>query len=214
MAGRMREEAFRLEQEQERYAPHVRPINELVDALRGQDGRGWMPYVAPWHGGVEARVLSVLRDPGPKTQEGVGSGFLCVENDDPTAELQALIFEGAGVAPQDVTPWNAYPWYINRLPKAAELQAGVEVLRQLLRLMPRTEVVLLQGGQAQSVWRRLLKTHPGAVRDRTLEVISTYHPGRQALFVGDREERVRRAQHRIDSYQNVGDVLRRSNRQL
>jgi hypothetical protein len=32
-------------------------------------------------------VLSVLRDPGPKIQDTIGSGFLCLENDDPTAEL-------------------------------------------------------------------------------------------------------------------------------
>lgn len=210
MARRMRDEAFRIEQEQRRYATHVRPINEMVDALRDQDGRGWMPHVAPWHGGAEARVLSVLRDPGPKTLDGVGSGFLCVENDDPTAELQAQIFEGVGIAPRDVTPWNAYPWYINRSPKAAELQAGVEVLRQLLELMPKTEVVLLQGNEAQDVWRRLLKTHPCAVQDWALVVVSTYHPGRQALFVKDSEERARRAQHRIDSYRSVGDVLRRA----
>ncbi|MFF8536985.1 uracil-DNA glycosylase [Streptomyces sp. NPDC015532] len=204
----MREEAFQAEQEQERYAPHVRPVNEMVDALREPEGRGWMPYVAPWHGGAEARVLSILRDPGPKTLDGTGSGFLCVENDDPTAELQAQIFEEAGIAPHDVTPWNAYPWYINRAPKAAELQAGAKVLEQLLGLMPRAEVVLLQGNEAQDVWRRLLKAHPDAVRGRTLEVVSTYHPGKQALFVRDQDERARRAQHRIDSYQKVGEALR------
>ncbi|MCQ9179259.1 uracil-DNA glycosylase [Streptomyces sp. IBSBF 2953] len=208
MARRMREAAFRAEQEQGRYAPHVRPINEMVDTLRQPEGRGWMPYVAPWHGGAEARVLSILRDPGPKTLDGTGSGFLCVENDDPTAELQAQIFERAGIAPHDVTPWNAYPWYINRSPKAAELQAGAEVLKQLLGVMPKAEVVLLQGNEAQDVWRRLLKAHPGAVRDRILEVVSTYHPGQQALFVRDPEERARRAQHRIDSYQKVGAALR------
>ncbi|WP_328299213.1 uracil-DNA glycosylase [Streptomyces sp. NBC_00435] len=210
----MRDEAFRREQDKERYAPHVRPINEMVDALREPEGRGWMPYVAPWHGGAAARVLSVLRDPGPKTLEGAGSGFLCVENDDPTAELQAQIFERAGIAPDDVTPWNAYPWYINRSPKAAELQAGAEVLKRLLGLMPRTEVVLLQGNEAQDVWRRLLKAHPDVVRDRTLEVVSTYHPGQQALFVRDPEERARRAQHRIDSYQKVGDALLSTTRRL
>ncbi|MFZ3494737.1 uracil-DNA glycosylase [Streptomyces sp. 5.8] len=206
----MRDEAFRMEQEQGRYAPHVRPINEMVDGLRDQDGRGWMPHVAPWHGGAEARVLFILRDPGPKTQEGAGSGFLCIENDDPTAELQSQMFEEAGISPRDATPWNAYPWYINRSPNAAELQAGAKVLKQLLGLMPKAEVVLLQGNQAQNVWRRLLKTHPEAVRDRTLEVVSTYHTSRQALFVPDPEERARRAQHRVDSCQKVGDALRRT----
>ncbi|WP_234443826.1 uracil-DNA glycosylase [Streptomyces sp. NRRL B-24484] len=202
-----------MEQEQGRYAPHVRPINEMVDVLRDQDGRGWMPHVAPWHGGTEARVLSVLRDPGPRTQEGTGSGFLCVENNDPTAELQAQLFERAGIAPRDVTPWNAYPWYINREPKTAELQAGAEVLSRLLGLMPKVQIVLLQGGDAQRGWRRLVKAHPEAVRDRTLEVFSSYHPSPQALFVPDPKERARRAQHRIDTCQKIGDALRRGTKQ-
>lgn len=103
----MADEPFRVTQEQARYAPHVRAINELVDQLRDPGGRGWMPYVAPWHGGVHARVLSVLRDPGPKTQDGAGSGFLCVENDDPTAELQCRAFAEVGIDAHDVTPWNA-----------------------------------------------------------------------------------------------------------
>ncbi|WP_197683502.1 uracil-DNA glycosylase family protein [Jiangella alkaliphila] len=108
MARRMADEAFRLAQERDRYASHVRPINELVDVLRG-DGRGWMPYVAPCHGGIEAGMLSVLRDPGPKTQDGTGSGFLCIENDDPTAELQSVAFAAVGIANSDFTPWTPIP---------------------------------------------------------------------------------------------------------
>ena len=65
--------------------PHVAPINALVDDLR-QWGRGWVPYVAPIYGGVNAQMLSVLRDPGPMTDSaGKGSGFLCLENDDAAA---------------------------------------------------------------------------------------------------------------------------------
>ena len=54
---RMAHTSFRAAQEAGRYAAHVRPINELVDELSG-DERGWMPHVAPAHGGVDARVLS------------------------------------------------------------------------------------------------------------------------------------------------------------
>ena len=64
--------------------------------MRGA-GRGWMPYVAPCHGGVDARVLSVLRDPGPKTAEQGGSGFLCIDNDDPTAARQVEAFAAVGI---------------------------------------------------------------------------------------------------------------------
>src|SRR5690606_25293716 len=118
---RMAAEAFRLQQDAERYAEHVRPINEPVDSLRDQDGRGWMPYVAPVHGGVEASVLSVLRDPGPKTLDGTGSGYICIENDDPTAARMAERFERVGISAADVTPWNAYPWYINKKPTGEQL---------------------------------------------------------------------------------------------
>ena len=208
MVRRMANEAFRAEQESSRYAPHVRAVNEMVDELRDQDGRGWMPYVAPWHGGVDARVLSILRDPGPKTQDGTGSGFLCVENDDATAERQCTGFAAAGIDAHDVIPWNAYPWYINRAPNADERRAGVIVLARLMELLPRLEIVLLQGGDAQDCWRRLEKTHPEFVRQARYEVVSTYHPGRQALWSPDLAVRAAREKHRVDSYEQVAQALR------
>jgi len=181
----------------------------MVDELRDQDGRGWMPYVAPWHGGTEARVLSVLRDPGPKTQDGTGSGFLCTENDDATAERQSAGFADVGIESRDTMPWNAYPWYINRAPNAEERRAGVMVLARLLGLLPRLEVVLLQGVDAQDSWRRLEKDHPQLIEQGGLEVVSTYHPSRQALWSPDPAVRAAREQQRLDSYQRVAKLLQR-----
>ncbi|MBT2441789.1 uracil-DNA glycosylase [Streptomyces sp. ISL-36] len=203
----MAEEGFRRAQERDRYAPHVRLVNEMVDDLRGHDGRGWMPYVAPWHGGVDARVLSVLRDPGPATQDGTGSGFLCMENDDPTAARQCQAFGDAGIGAGDITPWNAYPWYINRAPTAAEQQAGVAPLKRLIELLPHLRVVLLQGGDAQRTWRRLAKKHPEVAQQTRFEVVSTYHPGRQALWSPDPAVRAAREQHRVDAYRLVAKAL-------
>lgn len=207
MVRRMADEAFRAEQQRDRYASHVRPVNEMVDALRDRDGRGWMPHVAPWHGGVRARVLSVLRDPGPKTQDRTGSGFLCVENDDSTAERQCQAFDAAGIAPHDVTPWNAYPWYINRAPNAAERQAGVDPLLRLLGLLPHLRIVLLQGRDAQDTWRRLAARHPETLQPKGLQVVSTYHPGRQALWARDPAVRQARVQDRLHAYARVAQAL-------
>src|ERR1700751_2936908 len=96
---RMREPAFRRSQEEGIWSPHVAPINALVDQLRAE-GRGWVPYVAPIYGGIEARMLSILRDPGPMTNAADGgSGFLCLENDDPAAELFATLLAAAGITP-------------------------------------------------------------------------------------------------------------------
>lgn len=205
---RMADPRFRAEQWAGRYAPHVAPLNRLVDGLVGYEDRGWLPYVAPVHGGTRARVLSVLRDPGPKTLVEGGSGMLCVENDDPTAETQARLFDGAGIALGDVTPWNAYPWYVNRAPSGAELQAGVAALVQVVERIPKLRVVLLQGRHAQAGWRRLRRAQPGLEVERELTVVATFHPSRQALWSPDPAVRAARAAHRGSAYAEVARLLR------
>ena len=209
LARRMADENFRTVQEQGRYAAHVRAINRMVDGLRDQDGRGWLPHVAPLHGGANARLLSVLRDPGPKVREGTGSGFLCIENDDPTAEQQLEAFAAVGIEPGEIMPWNAYPWYINRQPKASEREAGVEPLVRLIGLLPRLKVILLQGGDAADTWRRLLRRYPHINVPSRFAVISTYHPSRQALWCADPAVRHARIQHRLDAYRGVAEALNR-----
>lgn len=153
----MCEEAFRREQRARRFDPHIAPINNFVARLQNPECNKWVPEVAPMHGGVDAEVLSLLRDPGPKTQEGFGSGFLCIENDDPTAERQCELFNQFGISPRKVLPWNAYPWYVNRAPRAAERDKGAVVLGELLDLLPELRVVLLQGNEAADVWKSLLR---------------------------------------------------------
>lgn len=212
---RMKQLTFRAQQARDRYEAHVRPINELVDDLTGRDERGWMPHVAPVHGGIHARLLTVLRDPGKKTLVDGGSGFLCVENNDPTARTQKELMASAGVTVGDMTPWNAYPWYINAKPTGPQLEAGVEPLRRLLELLPDLRAVLLQGGEAHEVWRRFQRRHPS--HNLELEVIETYHPGPRALLSkGTLEEiaatRVARQTHRRQAWLHAGEVLRRPQR--
>ena len=119
----------------------------------------------------------MLRDPGPKTEEVGGAGLLCVENDDPTAEAQARLFAEVGIAPEQVTPWNAYPWRLGRAPTAGELEEGVGPLLDVVDLLPHLRVVLLQGGEAQEVWRRALRRRPQLESERRISVIGTYHRG-------------------------------------
>lgn len=199
----MRDPAFRDAQRAATYAHHVAPINQYVDAL-GERGRGWIPYVAPHHGGVHARVLVLLRDPGPMTDSSRnGSGFLCVENDDATAERLANLLDEAGIAARDTIPWNAYPWYINRRPNGAELREGIEVLVSLLDLLPLLEMVLLMGGDAQKAWR-----HARAIseRARSLRCLSTYHSSNQA-FIGDAATRTERLGHIQRSLGEIATAL-------
>lgn len=204
----MRDSDFRAFQTDHLMDPHIAPINELVARLQDRDGRGWLPAVAPMHGGVDARVLSVLRDPGPMTQERGGSGLLCIENNDPTAEAQCALFDEYGILPRWVLPWNAYPWYINRKPRAAEKDAGAAVLSNLIDLVPNLRVVLLQGNDAIDVWRRVVKLRPEVVDQRNLEVVESIHPGRQSLWTADPAERQARKDKQQQAFDHVVDALR------
>ena len=201
----MRDPQFRQQQADNLRAPHVAPVNALVDELINPADRGWVPYVAPLYGGVNARVLNIHRDPGPKThsQHG-GSGFLCTENDDASAERFATLLDSAGIAVSETLSWNAYPWYINRLPRAAELEAGVEPLRRLLGLLARLRVVMLHGGSAQDGWRRLARRHPDLALG--LEIVPTYHTSNQA-FIGPHEVRAARMAALTEAFARTARIL-------
>lgn len=210
MTRRMTDPDFRAAQAAgARSAPHIEPINAFVESIRGQDGRGWAPLIPPHHGGVDAKVLSVLRDPGPATRDGEGSGFISVENDDPTAERQAVLFEQNGISSRDVLPWNAYPWYINAAPNAEQSTAGARVLNDLLELVPDLRVVLLQGRDAEKSWKRAVMLSPRLRAAEQLTVLATIHPGRQALFHRDRDERARRTAHQEQTFRAVATALER-----
>lgn len=210
MVRRMVDSCFREEQWGHRHDDHIAPINRLVDEIREEPGRGWAPYVAPMYGGINARLLSVLRDPGPMTQVNGGSGFLCMENDDATAEAICNFFDAAGIKADDIVPWNAYPWYINRKPTAVELNAGVAPLTRILDLLPKLRVVMLHGGAAHSAWKRLIRRHPNLVAIRGLHIIETYHTSRQAFWHPDPEVRETRRTHLRESFNEANQQLRTS----
>lgn len=200
----MQSTVFRDEQHARLHEPHIAPITAYVERLRTPEL--WLPYVAPLHGGVNARMLTVLRDPGPATRDEGGSGMLCVENRDQTAENQFHLMAQAGMSPTDFTPWNAYPWYINRAPSSDELREASPTLVGLLELLPNLEVVMLQGTEAQAAWRIAVEAQP-AIRRRRLITLETYHPSNQALQTPSAEERRRRIEHRIATWREAGAIL-------
>jgi hypothetical protein len=123
-----------------------------------------------------------------------------MENDDPTAEALCELFAGVGISARDIVPWNAYPWYINRAPKAAELDVGVQPLKDVVDLLPNLRVVMLHGGEAFNGWKKLVRRYPMLVADKNLHVISTYHTSRQAFWHPDPKVREDRRRHLHDSF--------------
>jgi hypothetical protein len=158
---RMREPEFRAQQLKELYAPHVKPLNKLVDEYRGGGGRR-VPHVAPMHGGVTARLMWLGSDPGPRTEvDRTQDDFLCVENDDAGSARLGALLKRAGIDAADTCPWNACPWYVDREPGAVDLRAGLEPLRRVLELLEQLEVLILLGSAAERSWSAFRSTYPG-----------------------------------------------------
>ncbi|MGW5382275.1 uracil-DNA glycosylase [Nocardia sp. NPDC003963] len=200
----MRDPEYRRTQYAQIYDSHIEPINRLVDRLREESG-AWVPHVAPIYGGTGARVLAVFRDPGPTTQQDSGSGMLSLENDDPSAERHLGLVENSGLAATDLISWNAYPWYINRTPTGVEIDRGAEAMQRLIELLPELVVVVVHGKDAQTAWRRFVRS--GRSAGRQLDVVTTYHTSRQAFRTSDPDERARREKKLVDDYARVAALL-------
>lgn len=208
MARLMADRKYREDQWVNRYRLHVEPLNRFIDDLGRLDDAGPPPYIAPSYKGVNCPALALLRDPGPKAGGLKGSGFLSVENDDPTAERQYWFMVEAGIEPADVLPWNAYPWYINAKPNTRQLRAGSGPLKQLLDLLPRLRIVLLLGGDAKRAWALFESLHPLYLEERRIAVRATHHASRQALFHRDPDVRAGREQDIRDAFGDAAAIVR------
>ena len=196
----MKDPEFRGRQWDQRHAEHIAPINKLVESLLSSQKDQWLPYVAPLYGGINAEILNVLQDPGPRTQTVGGSGFICLENDDPTAENMCLFLQSAGIEPARALAWNADPWYINRNPKAEELNEGARAFGQLVKLLPKLRVLMLNGKAAQNMWKRAQRQ--GVSLPGGIVVIETFHTSSRALLDEGRRGHVQAA------FEKAGNVLR------
>jgi hypothetical protein len=205
MTRRMAREEYRKEQWDRRFAPHICEINEYVESLACE--RGEVPYVAPLYGGVNARLLTILRDPGPMTQIGKGSGFICMENDDPTAEALCKYYQDAQIPAQHIVPWNAYPWYINKKPSIAQLRAGAETISHLIKILPKLQVVMLHGNEAHKVWTFLSEDILQHIAMHEIKIIETYHTSRLAFIHKDPQEVSRRKKQVVEAFSAAAKTL-------
>ena len=150
-------------------------LEELVDRLRAESGR-FVPHVSDEHGGVEAPILSVLRDPGPATNR---TGVLSTSNPDPTSRRQRELMAQAGLRPRDLCPWNAYPWAHDRKIDGdlgvEHVAQGAVVLVEVIAMMRGLQVLLLQGKEASWAWWIARAFHP-ELEDSGFAVITASHP--------------------------------------
>lgn len=197
---------FRSVQWEQRFAPHVAPVNQLVDALIVERPGAWMPYVAAYHGGIDAEIVLLYQDPGPMTvTANGGSGFIGCENDDPTAELLAVCLDDAEVTQRQVIPWNSYPWFLpdQKGVSATRRREGLDPLQRLLALLPAVHTVVTGGAVAHDTWDRLAKANPSLTS--SYRALSTFHTSRRGITNGGQQSRQDGIAHVVDTLREAAD---------
>jgi hypothetical protein len=161
-------------------APLEKWARDFEDRRRPRQPDIVIPHFDPAEAGVAARVLLLLEAPGLKTvPEWGGSGFISVDNNDPTAENIWRTRDEAGLHDRFLA-WNIVPWVLGRAsvkPAPAELAQGALALRSVLDLSPDLRVIVLAGQKAQSGWDTHLDLPVG---DR-YRVLRTVHPAGQSF---------------------------------
>lgn len=164
-------------------APHHAPLHAYVRTLAGELHAQDLdvPEFDPLGGGVHARILCLLEAPGPKAAaRWGGSGFISIDNDDPTAHNMFTLTQLAGVPREWFLAWNIVPWYVGtgdsiRPVQQTEITDGREHLRTLMALLPDLQVVVTLGRAAADGWSGLAPAFPQLV------TLTTWHPSGQSL---------------------------------
>lgn len=109
--GRNADPAVVAEKKRRIHDPHVAPLNSLANRIADAEGipHGYVPYVDPDQGGIDARVLVLLDNPSTKAEAGTGSGLLSLDNNDRTARNCREAYSRAGISSSDVVHWNVVP---------------------------------------------------------------------------------------------------------
>lgn len=173
----------------------AQPLMAYKEALTQRQSRKhpnvFVPDFDPAEAGICARVLFVFEAPGPKTKpsEG-GSGFISVDNNDPSAATIWQLRKDADIREYEATHWNTVGWYMGDptvKPNAQQRAEGIRELRDLTVLLHRLDVIVAGGRIAQDAFTTAAKRNGWpkwsfqTSAGKELPVIPVPHPAGQAM---------------------------------
>lgn len=150
---------------------HMAKLNAYKQGLEAKYTGWFFPNFDPDDGGVCAEILFLFEKPGPQTDRtNGGSGYISMDNDDPTAEATWRFMRQAGIERNRVISWNVIPGWNGTIKLTAqERNEGMAELRGLIDiLLPQLKAVVLVGKQAQKA-EHVLKDYP-------LQIYRSAHP--------------------------------------
>lgn len=175
MARRMADPEYKRLQESRLDELQILPVNDLATRLqRGRRPDEWPPYVSAEHDLEKARIIALIPRPEPRPRLKVGAGMFSFEDDHPSAERMALVYEAVGLEPRHVMPWHAYPWRDAGRHTREQLDAGTKPLLELIGLLPRVKAIVAHGEESMYVAGRLSSPDLArtVLRDRGIHVFA------------------------------------------
>ena len=153
---------------------HIRPLTQFVEKIRKDKNlSNEVPFIDPMGGGVNARCLCVLQDPGRKTQV---TGLVSRNNPDPTARNIFTFYQEANIPREETIIWNVVPWVVkNDKDFWRSFDQGVRYLKELISLLPELKIIILHGNKAKYAKSTIEKEVP------TLKFIDSWHTSNQSL---------------------------------
>lgn len=144
-----------------------------------------VPDFDPMNGNEQAKYLFLLEAPGPKA---VQSGYISLDNPDPTARNFREQLKAAGITREEIAIWNIVPWYIGnetgksiRAANRADVHAGIEYLSPLVSAMQKLQCIFLVGGAAR-------QAHLFLSQITTARIVSCHHPSARGLNTNPKAE--------------------------
>ena len=136
-------------------------LNDIISAWETRRGLK-MPRIGLGHAGFPGGIFSLLQDPGgivhtPRSG-ALASGFVDIDNDDPTANWMKALFRRVGIPKAATTPWNALGAYKER-PRIWSIDENVPLCQDLVDAALPVAVVA-QGRWAQKMVDRLRFSGP------------------------------------------------------
>jgi hypothetical protein len=171
----MAEPGYRRLQESRLDELQILPVNDLATRLqRGRAPDEWPPYVSAEHDITKARIVVLIPRPEPRPRMKVGSGMFSFEDDHPSAERMALLYEQIDLQPRHIMPWHAYPWRDAGRHTHDQLDAGAKPLLELIGLLPRVRAIIAHGEESMYVAGRLSSPDLArtVLRDRGIHVFA------------------------------------------
>jgi hypothetical protein len=151
----------------------MKPLVALMGELREISEGRTVPNFDPDDGGVDAEVLLLFQDPGPKVEE---TTFISKDNPDSSARRVKGIEREVDLDRGRTVRWNVVPWQILDGDRKSEMKR-VKDEKCLTHLLKKFEgrnlkaVALFGSSRVWAFADEVKKARPD------LEVFDTYHPG-------------------------------------